>query len=110
MEHWIPTSLAKEQPSWNPFTDAPPLAITRAVALAHAHVVSPHGDAIAAPRLARSVELRCGTGAGACAWHYVIYFAVPRGADTRYYSGKNHAVVLFDGSVVEPRPCERRTG
>ena len=110
MEHWIPASLAKEQPSWNPFTDAPSLSIARAVTLGHAYVVSPHGDAIATPRLPLSVQLVCGGQPGACAWHYWIHFAVPLGADTRYYTGKNHAVVLFDGSVVEPRPCQRITG
>jgi hypothetical protein len=95
------------QPQWSPAAGPPPLPISKAVDLARAWMKKRHPDvkdfAIASVTLAPSNA--CCSGATE-RWYYRVEF-YPIVGGQRLYGGHFIAVVLFDGTVVEPTAEKR---
>jgi hypothetical protein len=108
MYNWaVATEKFEAQPQWSPSAGSPPLSIAKAVEIADAWIKKQNPDvkrfAIASIALARAD----GWGASAAErWYYRIEFH-PIVGGRRLYGGQFVAVVLFDGSVVEPRAEKR---
>lgn len=91
-------------PSWSPSSGAPPLAIEKAVALATRWIreKNPRFDDFKPTRITFQRTSRSENGHSFRRWYYTIDFE-PVMNEEALYGGTYVAVVLFDGTVVEPR-------
>jgi hypothetical protein len=106
----VPREKFDAQLQWSPSAGSPPLPIGRAVEIADAWIKKQNPDVrqfvVTSVALARADSW--GSGA-AERWYYKVEFQ-PIVAGRRLFGGHFIAVVLFDGSVVEPSAEKRVPG
>lgn len=105
MQNWeVSRQKWAAQPKWSPASSGPPpLAIAKAVEIGEAWLRKRHADV--KQFFVASVALRLQSSFGpdtSEGWFYRLEFQ-PIVAGQRLWGGQFVAVVLFDGSVVEPR-------
>jgi hypothetical protein len=103
----VPAERVEKLPGWNPSDRPPPLPISTAVTTGETWIKARNPEikqfelgAVTLSRVTWPSEF-------ADRWYYRIEFN-PIVAGQRLYGGQFTAVILFDGSVVEPR-LEKRT-
>ena len=111
MYNWaVPSEKLEAQPQWSPSAGPPPLSIAKAVEIAETWIKKQYPEvrqfAIASVALGRANAWSSST---AERWYYRIEF-YPIVGGKRLFGGQFIAVVLFDGSVVEPRAEKRVSG
>ena len=103
MHNWeVPRKQYEALPTWSPADGSPPLAVNRALEIGSAWIKSRHPDIKQFDSLSLSF-----VRAGCCVsgderWFYRIDFQ-PVVSGQRMYGGQFIAVVLMNGTVVEPR-------
>lgn len=108
MYQWVvPWKKFVAQPQWTPSSGNPPLPIAKAAEVADAWIKKKNPDikAFSISSIALAVS-HTWHGKPEDRWYYKIEFQ-PIVGGQRLFGGQFLAVVLFDGTVVEPRP-ERR--
>jgi len=101
IDYLVSEAVAQKQPMWDPSQSPPPLSTVDAVAKARAWLKQKHPkfDAF----VPSSINYRQVRYERTNFWYYSISFDGMVG-QTRTYAPELDAVVLFDGTVVEPRP------
>jgi hypothetical protein len=108
MYQWeISNEKFNAQPSWSPTAGAPPLAINKAVEIADAWIKSKNPEikkfSLSSVAFFASENWESQPSQR---WYFRIEFH-PIVSGQRLYGGQFIAVVLFDGTVVEPRAEKR---
>lgn len=108
MFQWeISSEKFNSQPSWSPTAGAPPLAINKAVAIADAWIKKKNPEikkfSLSSVAFFASQNWEAQPSQR---WYFRIEFQ-PIVSGHRLYGGQFIAVVLFDGTVVEPRAEKR---
>jgi len=105
----VPLARLQHTPAWTPFAGAPPLSISKAVAMATRQLKADN------PQFKRydvlSISLAAASGTSdkpADRWYYRIDL-VPVIDGNRLYRLRYVAVVLLDGTLVEPQVKEGGT-
>ena len=104
MYHWaVPWKKFLAQPKWAPASGNPPLSIAKATEVAEAWIRKKNPDvkAFSVSSVALSVS-HTWQGEPEDRWYYKIEFQ-PIVSGQRLHGGQFMAVVLFDGTVVEPQ-------
>lgn len=105
MQNWeISRQQWQAQPKWTPASSGPPpLAISKAVELGETWLRKRHADMNKLVVSAITIRAQSGSGPGVTeGWFYRIEFQ-PIVAGKKLWGGEFVVVVLFDGTVVEPR-------
>jgi hypothetical protein len=99
-DYFIPQGRAEKLPKWEPTQPTIPLSIKDAVARAQVWMKkqNPKIDSFAP----RSIELKRVSARGVGLWYYTIAFDGVVGTE-QMFSWSLQAVVLMDGSIVEPK-------
>jgi len=111
MYQWeVSSQKFSTQPRWSPSSGAPPLTIEKAVEIATEWIKkkNPEIKNFALTSVAFSVG-QAWEAQPSERWYYRIEFQ-PIVGGQRLYGGQFIAVVLFDGSIVEPRAENRVRG
>ena len=101
----ISNERAKALPTWSPGSGEPPLSITAAIESARASVLASSSDLKSLEPDRISLNFRDAYGGNPGFWYYDVAFS-PTVAGRRALVPGIGAVVLLDGSVVEPRDGE----
>lgn len=108
MYQWeVPRQKFVAQPRWTPSSGAPPLAIGKAVEIAESWIKkkNPELKTFSVSTIAIAVS-HTWDAQPQDRWYYKIDFQ-PVVSGQRLYGGQFVGVVLFDGSIVEPRAEKR---
>jgi hypothetical protein len=102
IDYSVSEDRAKKLPPWNPRKPSIPLPVHKAVEKAEAwlKIKNPKTDSFE-PRRIDLGSVAYGQHLGL--WYYMVHFDTVEGGKPQQESG-THAVVLMDGSIVEPTP------
>jgi hypothetical protein len=107
IEYWVSDALARKQPTWDPASAVSPLSTAAAVEIARKWVASRNPQLQTVTSAPREISFtRVSYSPYSKLWYCVVRFDINLGGDQMYAPNQN-AVMLLDGSIVEPRPAKR---